>query len=141
MKNKNIENFHIFIVFVILFAAFYRFNISLRYLFPFILGCMFVYHYRNINRLIETRPLYVFVDGLQFYQEYNPQQYQLLKEEVTRYEYTNDSTELLNVFHDFIHTLPLNMLHQHRQNMTKLERIVPRTNTIHDDFNTYRFYA
>uniref|UniRef100_A0A6C0M144 Uncharacterized protein n=1 Tax=viral metagenome TaxID=1070528 RepID=A0A6C0M144_9ZZZZ len=137
----SIQYFNAFIVYILLFAIVYRFNISIRYFFPFVLGCIFVYYQHSVINIKETNPFNIFINDIQYYEKYNPQQYNLLKEEILRYEEIGDSTDLLNVFHDFIHTLPLSLVDSHKRNMTYLEKLAPRTNDIHSDFNTYRFYA
>ena len=133
--------FHSFIVFIVLFAAFYRLNITIRYMFPFLLGCLFIYYQQEREEEHNKSPLQSFLDALNDYEEYNPQQFQLMHKAIATYEVTMDGTDLLNTFHDFIHTLPLSMVEAHRYHMRRLEGLVERPQNLNSEINEFRYYA
>lgn len=102
------------------------------YLILFIILCIAIYYFKYPKR----DELDVFIDSIQSYRQYNPQQYDLFLEKIK-------SREVLNVFHDFVMTLPVNMLSEHRRKMHQLRVIVgDKDDDLHDGFQnyTYRYY-
>lgn len=130
--------FHAFIVFVVLSGIFYRYRIGVRYIIP--LGVAIWVFYYSRGTIIKSE-LDTFVGEVEQYREYNPQLYHQLVEDVQQYNFTRDGTNVLNTFHDFIHTLPSNMAMRHRGLMRKLETLVDRPLQLNDAVNPFRYYV
>ena len=150
-----------YIVFVVLFAIFYRYYIDISYIFPFILGCMFIYFNEkklfNKQSSIDTilmkinkpnwrvsNDIVLFLDDVYYYRKYNARLYDKFISDLDTYFATEDQfhmLECLNTFHDFIHTLPIDYGGLHTANMHKLDALIKKDKEMTNEINEYRYYV
>lgn len=150
-----------YIVFAVLFSIFYRYYIDISYIFPFILGCMFVYF--NEKKMLSrqnsidairakinkpgwqvSNDIVLFLNDVYFYRKYNDRLYDKFVDDLDTYFATQDQfhmLECLNTFHDFIHTLPLDYNGLHTSNMRKLESLVKKDKELTNEVNEFRYYV
>jgi hypothetical protein len=118
------------LVFLFTLALVHRFKVSISILIPVVVTYFFHMYYNKDTPVKSEFDAFVKSVHQQGYQEYNPQQFQLLLEA--------EQGQVFNVFHDFVHTLPVSMLETHRHNIRRLQAIIP-PQQLHNGYEEYTY--